>query len=451
MINENEKLSLIKNKDSGMRDYSHSSFTFFNKDKTEIIAEYNDILDMLGKVSNEDKDIVVLVIHHNDLDGESSAYLISRYLKEYLKDKNLTFFYQSYNYQPSIGGKPSVIETSLEEVISSNQDKVILSVVVDLSLTKDLLEVIMKTLYKSSNPYFLWIDHHISSLSVIRNRWKSNTAKIDLLYNIPIGYLYDSRDSACYLINSFFETVVDININDLLPMLISIYDTKNIKEFSTIYQSISLPLNTAYREMINNFPIDSDFWNSIFQVTEHIYLKGKSPLEQFIDTGRNLLELQELKNSIIYNEDLVMIYNKEEFVVKGLLGNASVNLFDKDMDFGRKKAFGIFISYIRKTDLKSPKTIRVSITSNKLVSELDLGYIARERFNGGGHKHICGFTIQIQSLDDLKQLFKDCYSEDEISLNKPSNCIIKKDKTCSIIFSSLCKVLEKYLYKATNK
>lgn len=459
MIQKEKELFENYYKNNGMRVYSHSiSSTFFNEDKTNIIAENNNIINLLDKIVKENKEILLFIVHHNDLDGESSAYLISKYLHSYFKFKNVTTIYQSYNYQPN-NGNESIIKTNLSKLTEFALDKAIVFIAVDLSLSKTLLEEIMYELNFKNHSYFLWIDHHSSSISTIRNRWKSNLVEYDSKYkSIPIGYIFDSRDSACYLIHSFFNKLIkDVEINEIVPALISIYDTKNNKDFPTIYQTKSLPLNTAFRELVNNFPISSNFWDYLFQKNNDIYVSGKSPLEQFINTGIGLLELQELKNSIIYNEDLIMIHKNDDIVIKGIIGNASMNLFDKDIDFCRNKAFGIFISYTKPSSelnvqytISRPQSIKVTIVSNKFIEDIDLGDFARTFFNGGGHKHICGFNIPA-NLSYIKYLFKDNYIEKEISLNQDTNCIIKKDKLCCTIFSSLCKILEKEISKTTNK
>lgn len=298
------------------------------------------------------------IFHHIDLDGYSSASMIYNTI--------FTAEFVEFNYDT---------EELKEKVVGLSNTYNRVAYVVDLSLTKDQLMIILNA-YKK----VFFIDHHGTSLSMIENVLNESKVKDDKLY-----YAIDTRFSATYLAYMLyrFDYMRENKCkegNSLYASLVSVYDTKQDAKYPRAYEE-GLKLNQYFNDIAVLKP-DSSLFEDLWKLSPN---KDKYELlDQVLDVGEQLLHLNKLKMEVLYKNEYKYIFKYNGFTIKCIngIGNSTRFCNDNELDIamiGREKG--------------SNHTITLSAYSdNPRVKEVDLGRVFRKYYRGGGHPGAAGFT-----------------------------------------------------------
>lgn len=169
----------------------------------------NDIMDL----TNPTKSIILTIIHHNDLDGLTSAAIAGMAFSKHLSNnrfKNLT--YLQYNYS----GKK--IENYCNKLIEDNsRGQYRMCIIVDLNLKEEDIDILLTAYNK-----VLWIDHHQASINVVK--------KTKIPPKKQLRVMIDTSYSAAYLSYTLFHKLIEeldgTKINPTIPTIVSMFDTK---------------------------------------------------------------------------------------------------------------------------------------------------------------------------------------------------------------------------------
>lgn len=196
--------------------------------------ERGDVLtkNQISNLYNPTHKDAVTVIHHNDLDGITSAAIVAKMLKplcDMAENKSVSFFKYNYN--------PSVLSTAFKGLNTLKFDKYFkIAIVVDLSLRSEELSTILMTFDK-----VIWIDHHQVAMEDLIN----NKIPVDK----SLSCVIDTRYSASYITYTLFRDLIKtrakMNIDELFPALVSMMDNSQSVLTKQKYISVKVTKENA--------------------------------------------------------------------------------------------------------------------------------------------------------------------------------------------------------------
>ena len=208
---------------------SNEEFVFVGKKdailtKDAIYMIYN-LLDHIVKLAKI-KPVFVDIVYHKDLDGELSASLFYTLLNTLAKSGyNITIECSPYAY------KPNAINNMCRWVDLYKNDKETVFIGLDIILTKFEIEKVISTFNHT-----LIVDHHPSS--------KEMMTTVEVKNEYDLQCIIDLRYSAAFLsytiTRDYIEKYCKIKLNDTLPTLVSIYDTRAIQNVDMEYIPVKL-------------------------------------------------------------------------------------------------------------------------------------------------------------------------------------------------------------------
>ena len=127
------------------------------------------------------------IIHHTDMDGDCSGALAACAISIEATADNI--HYHGYNYNNS-----DLVDicSSISEMAKENKHKT-LGVLVDLSVPE-----VQETWFMNTFDYFIWVDHHITSLDLVRSMRLDACTRNALIY-------INTDVSASLLVASLFK------------------------------------------------------------------------------------------------------------------------------------------------------------------------------------------------------------------------------------------------------
>lgn len=290
------------------------------------------------------------IIHHNDIDGRSSAFIVKKALDENKLETEKNYFVKFIEMNYDI---PFPIETILDNEYI---------IIVDFSVFPEMMNKILK---KTQN--VIWIDHHISAIDKYKdyaNRDKLKGIQFEdddnLISGAALTYLY------------FFENcrtkedcIEKFNKVPYYIQLISDYDTFAKKLYPQSYYF------KLYLESKKNTP-EAKLWKDILELKKH-------DIEDLCEDGKvidtYLKETNEDLNRQTGFERTVDGYNA--FILNtNRRGSQLFNELYEKYDIciicyynGKKWLYGLYTS----------------------KDNVDVSKIA-QKYNGGGHKGAAGFN-----------------------------------------------------------
>lgn len=243
-------------------------------------------------ITEPTKSMLMTIIHHNDLDGLTSAAIAGMAFSKHLTNnrfKNLTFL--QYNYS---GKKIENYCTKLIEDRGRNQYKV--AIIVDLNLKEEDINQVLQAYNK-----VIWIDHHQSSIDTVK--------KVNVPQKKQFLVMIDTSFSASYLsyvlFNDLIEKMADIKINPTIPTIVSMFDTKlsysSYPKFINVLiteSNFKKLIGTTYKKTLGGTAI---FVNKTDKhlIGKRVYIENKDRQNQKFATGyRYGLDLNQFFNDM---------------------------------------------------------------------------------------------------------------------------------------------------------
>lgn len=292
---------------------------------------------------------MVRIIHHNDLDGYASGYLVGKYFKELGKtDEDIEYIVCNYE---------SEVDTSK----FTGDDEIY---IVDYHLPAEKIESLSKVFKE-----VVWIDHHVSAIEEYKEYFK-NKGKI--LEEEILGS-WRNGDAATLLVYEWFYGT------DNIPTWVRLVDAWDTwKEDSPYYANAEL-LNLAVQnilsiDLIKELDTSKDFYLKCIE-TGAYYKEYRDQWSEYFSKKYGFETEIELEDGTIANAYVLTI------------GNANSKFFGNkinDYDFCITQGF-------------DGEKWNVSVYSNK--KNMDCSKLA-QHFGGGGHKGAAGFTY-----NEIKPLF----------------------------------------------
>ena len=332
------------------------------------------------------------IIHHTDMDGDCSGALAACAISIEATADNI--HYHGYNYNNS-----DLVDicSSISDMAKENKHKT-LGVFVDLSVPE-----VQETWFMNTFDYFIWIDHHITSLDLVRSMRLDACTRNALIY-------INTDVSASLLVASLFKNdweKLGTNPSELypsvqegrylLPSLVSMYDTKFDKKYPETYD-LANALNQYYFDM-GGMDASKLIWQKL--------LINNDMMADVLETGLKLLELNNTKNSVMFKSDTVYLAEGKSdlrIACVGLVGSGNSHRFDEFVKSNEKekKYDNIVTSLMRFKDGR----IIVSLYSDSAhIQDFNLGNFVKIHFNGGGHPGACGFSMSEATMNDLINQF----------------------------------------------
>lgn len=339
----------------------------------------------------------ITIIHHDDLDGVSSAGLVYGYLKE-KRYGNIDFI--KYNYQ---GNLKEEIEKRKNLLIGKTR-----AIIVDLSITEEELKEVIEEYDE-----VIWIDHHGTSVDIVE-RYK------DKLYAV----LIDTNRSACLIVNELLEEELKERYKKEevteIGRIVSAYDTWNKTDID-MYLNGSY-LNRYFFDSGNITPEDS-IWYKFIEDEESLY--------EILAYGKQMQRIHKLKNKLIYESNCIYESEYKGIKMQALMSRGNSEMFESDEEYSKK--INILIRYSE----SRPDIIKISAYTE--LENIDLGKILRDTLNGGGHPKAAGASIEENKLRGEEGLELDInYSiKHEIRYNEKIGETFKK--ISRIIYAELNK------------
>lgn len=309
----------------------------------------------------------VKIFHHNDADGYTSAYLVSKALKN-VKYDSIDFYEMDYN-----------TEFPLEEIDESTQ-----VYIVDYSIKpEDMLRLLRKTID------VIWIDHHISAINKYDD-WMDLIERGSGISEIPgIRVNGLSASALCYLY--FFEGYTENALQELRD--VSKSEDEVLKVMTEDFNSRA----PEWLYLVDNW----DVWKLDTPKAEQLQISIANQLSidliRSIDLNPKLLEyfLEKGKDYIEYRDIWSVGFMKKygfETILEDTGGNFR-KVFVANLGNANSKFFGDLINEYDAviTMCFNGDFWNYSIYSNK--DYFDCSKVAMF-FGGGGHKGAAGFILQ---------------------------------------------------------
>ena len=356
-----------------------------NKKNSTQIAQYSFSKDDLAEKSDDN---IYYCLHHNDMDGEASASVVIN--KFQLPSEKIKFYSIPFNYNEN--EFINLIYRIKKNKINNPNKKFILYVT-DLSLKLSELITVLVTFDK-----VIWIDHHVTSLTVVNNIPNQKLYK-------KLNYIIDTRFCATILTRFFLKKNNVINDDVLfynnmeIPYLINAFDLKTRDyEYGTYLNSYYFSFGN-----INGY---TTFWfyliNDITTLNENENSERIERINKVISIGKELNELDLRKNKLMFENDFKYILNVNtsnisipEFRVVGLYQHGTPNKITGFDD-------GIpTIKLLVRYNEKESSFYFSLFTDSDILGKLNLGKILIKYGLGGGHPKACGGTLRYSDFDKL--------------------------------------------------
>lgn len=417
------------------------------------------------------QNILITVFHHNDFDGITSAALVNQAIKM-KQDSNKILKFVSYNYSPN-----TLINQCNRTYFSEYAKKYKIAIVVDLQLNIGDLQQIIRSYDK-----LIYIDHHERSIDIVKT--------LKFARRIEFECLIDTRYSASYLtyllLQKDIEEIHKKKPNKLLPILVSIYDTKafikddprwvpiqltkeiiknNIgKEYrvtvggkifyitknmkpSIVYMKPTLKgsdtrFRTIYYYGLCCQQYFSDMgciepWSTIYD----LILFDTKKVQEVIDIGAVLREFMRTKAEFTYAHETRYVGSIYNMKTKGM---TTMSSFRFGADPNSEKYIRLRMRY------KNQDTIKVSIfTENPYIKQIGIPNIIKKYFYEiGGHRGAASVTMDMidsrtefeKRLNDNPK-FKEFFNKIAWTVESESKQSIRYDEKIAEAF----KILSTYI------
>lgn len=375
------------------------------------------------------KDTIVSIFHHNDLDGESAAGLLNLFLTKFSKNKKLQVRFIKYSY---IG---TAFQDEINRMSIGHGFAKKYAFVLDLSIRS--LE--MRDL---SNVYdrLIIVDHHPATLEQLAmTRWNKQHE-----YSIVVNLQY----SATYLLYNYMKKYFlakGIVLSDVYPQLVSILDTKAYVDSATNNEFAGIRVTKdIFPKLIGRYykaSLDQDAITMIeekhkFLIGNNIFIKvqdnnkdtkgfqyaysvalkiqqyytemscmepiaaiysdlytSTNAVSKVISIGEELLKISLMKLKIMYENDTIYQMSYHGHIIKGLMGHGSSYRFSPDED---SKSFAKVTMRYRDND-----TITVSIYGDdQYLRKANLYEILRQDVkSSAGYSGSAGCSLKIADLE----------------------------------------------------
>lgn len=367
-----------------------------------------------------DQNILISIFHHNDLDGITAAAIVNKGI-HLLEDNNKILNFVEYNYSNG-----TLISQCNNSYLAEYAKKYKIAIIVDLQLTSANMQQIGKSYDK-----IIYIDHHERSIEVLKN--------LKISPKVELECLIDTRYSATYLTYLLFQKNIEEihhkKPNKLLPIIVSIYDTKAFIKDAPNWVPIQLTseiiknnIGREYRTTVAGkiFHIEKDMQPGIVYMRPTlngsdtrfriIYYYGlccqqyfsdmgciepwstlydavlfeTKKVQEFIDIGATLREIMRVKAEYTYQHETRYIASIYNMRTKGMMTNSHAR-FGADPNSEK---------YVRlKMKYKNQNTIKVSIfTEDPYVKQIGIPNIVKKYFYEiGGHRGAATVTIELDN------------------------------------------------------
>lgn len=320
-----------------------------------------------------------IIYHSKDLDGKSSGAIF-------------------YNNQKMYGEKAVLFPYDYGQKLDTRLFKGKSTVMVDVSMEMDRMELLGNSCLE-----FIWIDHHVSAFEKLdrycmKNDYKITTRKInDLItsYSVPemnMTYYYSNVLSSCEISAKLFSG----NLTNKGIELISIlgqYDTWRNTEEKKLFNdknwaSVVIPIQFALRSLSTV----EDIAKLLNEIS-----KGNESIDNLIKCGEMCFNYQKNKSYDDCNNKCGgYIFENLKVIALNTTNNSSQS-FD---GFYFKELHQAMMAYSFNAK-KNMWDISLYTTSE----DVDILSIA-EKYNGGGHKMACGFSVPFGNLIIERDLIK---------------------------------------------
>lgn len=333
-------------------------------------------------------------IHHNDLDGYSSACIVADEMGV-IESIPLDRFHKT-NY--------SQYKTDFES------DTTVF--IVDVSFTDNTYDKLLEICTNASK--VIWIDHHQSSVDLFEKHR-------DVLDGLLEGYLLTENGySAAYLVYLYFTYTMTKVFNEFDMVNYDVYlKGYKLSDVETVFDRIRVPLFIKYVSDYDTWTkrlpycdefnygvmakvnsVESVILSSFIAKQSELYIRKdeKEAIDVIIEAGKNIMEYLKMSNAKLVKSNAYVISMRIPRLIKCtfncIMLNASGNslvfgdtLFEPDIDFGICYTYnGEEYKY---SIYKNPKS-DIPINSNDIA----------EIFGGGGHKGAAGFRLPTR-LEDM--------------------------------------------------
>lgn len=316
------------------------------------------------------------IIHHVDMDGDSSGGIAHSYAKKILEKEKRTakISFLRYNY------KTSELDKYLHDVRARKEFSNGLkstAIITDLSLPMDSMEKILKDYDE-----VIWIDHHGTSLKVAKDLATNEKFKGKLSVAI------DKNSSGAYMTyllfcDSFFATQDDAIKHAFPALLISCYDTWNTN--NVLWYTMGLYMNQYYFD-IGVLQAGHDYWDNLL-----CNKNSDDCLKETLTYGKKLNSISELKNDVLYSSVCKYFYSHNGYSICIINGHGNSTRFPSTSNESDIKILVRFNP--------NDNSLTTSLFSENLtVTTMDLGRICRDHFNGGGHPGAAGFSYDVDEF-----------------------------------------------------
>lgn len=297
----------------------------------------------------------ILTFTHNDADGILGGFII-----KYLFDNNLEDSAWDMNvktYCCSYGKKFNLawFKQKAEEFIEEYQENIKIYMI-DYAIQPNNEMIKFYNWCQEKNIEFEWIDHHITAIENLKH------------FNIP--GLQHSAYSGC------LNTWNHLKGNDDIPKIIKMVSDLDIWNKKSIYSWENELFPIVY--FINSLGTDLNDNNGDLVKQLKLIFNDENILNNCIGIGKYILRYV---NSL-YNQNLKKIYNMIWNDYNCLVLNTTMSGSTQFETHPEYKDVDLYITWSY-----DGKYYYYSIYSNK--SNIDVGYLCQQYFNGGGHKG-CG-------------------------------------------------------------
>ena len=419
----------------------------------------------------DEQNILITIFHHNDFDGVTAAAIVNKAIK-LQQNSNKILKFVSYNYSIS-----ALSDHCNKSYLAEYAKKYKIAVVVDLQLTSANLQQIIKSYDK-----LIYIDHHERSIEIVKN--------LKFPKRIDFECLIDTRYSASYLayllLQKDIEEIHKKKPNKLLPIMVSIYDTKAFIKETPRWVPIQLTKEVIKENIGKEYRVTVA--GKIFHITEdmkpgivymrptltgadtrfrNIYYYGlccqqyfsdmgcvepwstiydsvlfdTKKVQEFIDIGATLREIMRAKAEFTYNHETRYIGSIYNMKTKGMMTSSS---FRFGADPNSEK-------YIRlKMRYKNQNTIKISVfTEDPYVKQLGIPNIIKKHFYEiGGHRGAATVTMDLtaskkefQKRLETDSKFKTFFENIKWNIESESRQDIRYDEKAAEAF----KILSAYI------
>lgn len=413
-----------------------------NEYKEEISRpEYHDILDRIGNRLRYDEYNYICFLHHNDLDGLSSASVVYREIEnqftnlrfstsftkaaDHIITESIKWNYNakelSNNIIPRIKENVSLLKQIWSRL--EGPDSVINTLVVMTDLSFDKLENLESVLDLFDDA--IWIDHHNTSLSVL-NEYKKKYPN-----NSSLFYYVNTKECAtlhAYCIMNAWEWIVNkydtehINNGLEYSALVSVYDLKQDKTYIPITYYLASSLNQLFWDFNPQTAFDfffSDIYDPYSRYYQNLLIK--------LEDGAKFLELDKKKKELLfikdyeYKTELDLIGLNKEFeedkiitmknFKEGEIENVNIKML---YGFGNSNRFiyankddkNIIYGIIKYSPDNANFVLSTYTDDVDIQKGINLGEVWKFYGIGGGHPGASGCSLPVHVVEALSSLFE---------------------------------------------